>query len=85
MGQLILFWLKIQTYRLINKCSKNYKKGSLLVFVQSSKALLLTIIIAGTKGYYFNLFPIDFFFYFILGIVVKLKSKNEYEKIHKNF
>ena len=84
-GLFILIIFYIQSYKLLNNCSKNYKEGNLLIFVQSSKALLLTIIIAGTKGYYFNLFPIDFFFYFILGVIIKLKSKNEYEKIHKNF
>ena len=84
-GLFILIIFYIQSYKLFNNCSKNYKEGNLLIFVQSSKALLLTIIIAGTKGYYFNLFPIDFFFYFILGVIIKLKSKKEYEKIHKNF
>ena len=84
-GLFIMIIFYIQSYRLFKNCSKKYEEGNLLIFVQSSKALFLTIIIAGTKGYYFNLFPIDFFFYFILGVIIKLNHKNEYEKIHKNF
>jgi|TARA_B110000967_G_C18859969_1_gene549349 hypothetical protein len=49
-------------------------------FVHSSKALLLIILVAGIKGYYINLFPIDFLFYLLLGIIIKLNFLDNYEK-----
>ena len=81
-GLFVLIMFYILSYRIINECSKKYNNNDILIFIQSFKALLLTIIIAGTKGYYFNLFPIDFFIYFILGIIIKLNTINKDEKIY---
>lgn len=85
-GLFILCFFYIHAYRVFNNCSKKNKEtDNMLILAQSSKAFFITIIIAGTKGYYFNLFPIDFFFYFVLGIIIKLNKINKDDKIYKNF
>ena len=79
-GLCILIIFYIQIYRQFNKCSKIYMNSDISAFVHSSKALLLIILVAGIKGYYINLFPIDFLFYLLLGIIIKLNFLDNYEK-----
>jgi hypothetical protein len=79
-GLCVLIFFYIQIYRQFNKCSKIYINRDISAFVHSSKALLLIILVAGIKGYYINLFPIDFLFYLLLGIIIKLNFLDNYEK-----
>lgn len=81
-GLCVLIIFYIQIYKQFNNCSKIYMNRDISAFIHSSKALLLIILIAGIKGYYINLFPIDFFIYLILGIIIKLNTINEDEKIY---
>ena len=79
-GLCVLIIFYIQIYRQFSKCSKIYMNSDISAFVHSSKALLLIILVAGIKGYYINLFPIDFLFYLLLGIIIKLNFLDNYEK-----
>jgi len=59
-------------YKEFNKCSNNYINKDIITFAQSSKAFFLLLLVLGIKSYSVNLFPTNFIFFFLLGIIIKL-------------
>ena len=66
-------------FREIKHCLKIYSQEKIRVLIASFMSFFLLILTINFKSYHVDLYPINFMFYFILGIILKLRHmKNSY-------